>query len=135
MAHTTCLVFHIGTISGHCKNALGRSSGNSGHITKLEQSRFSSDIYVLKIVYCFYLSSMFRGRFVKQKLPLSCSLGCDQIYNNHCYVFGHTWSQTHLRGQFVEQKAVLSCSFRCDRIPCIHVYDSSHTLLCCLSPT
>jgi len=31
-----------------------------------------------------------RGRFVEQKLPRSCSFRCDQIYNNHCYVFGPT---------------------------------------------
>ncbi len=32
------------------------------------------------------------GQFVEQKLPLRCSFMCNQIYNNHCYVFGHTLS-------------------------------------------
>ncbi len=31
-----------------------------------------------------------RGQFVEQKLTLSCSFRSDQIYNNHCYVFGNT---------------------------------------------
>ncbi len=30
------------------------------------------------------------GRFVEQKLMLSSNFRCDQIFNNHCYVFGHT---------------------------------------------
>ncbi len=31
-----------------------------------------------------------RGWFVEQKLPLNRSFRCDQIYNNNCYIFGHT---------------------------------------------
>ncbi len=30
---------------------------------------------------------------IPQKLKLSCSLRCDQIYINHCYCFGHTLVQ------------------------------------------
>jgi hypothetical protein len=28
-----------------------------------------------------------RGWIVEQKLTLSCSLRCDQVYDNHCYDF------------------------------------------------
>jgi hypothetical protein len=45
MAHTDCPVCLVSTVSGCCKNALGRGISSSGHITKLEQSRFSIDIY------------------------------------------------------------------------------------------
>jgi hypothetical protein len=44
MARTACLVCLVSTVSGRPKNALRRSSTNSEHI-KLEQSRFSFDIY------------------------------------------------------------------------------------------
>ncbi len=40
MASTTCLVFLVSTVCGWCKNAIGRGSVSSGHITKLEQSTF-----------------------------------------------------------------------------------------------
>jgi hypothetical protein len=40
MAHTTCLVFLVSTVSGCRKNAVGRGSVSSRHITKLEQSIF-----------------------------------------------------------------------------------------------
>ncbi len=40
MACTACLVCLVSTVSGHCKNTLGRASTSSGHITKLEQSTF-----------------------------------------------------------------------------------------------
>ncbi len=46
MAHTACLVCLVIAVSGRSKNALGRGSASSGHITNLEQSRFSFDIYV-----------------------------------------------------------------------------------------
>jgi len=45
MAHTTCLVCLLSAVSGCRKNALERGSASSGHITKLEQSIFSLDIY------------------------------------------------------------------------------------------
>jgi hypothetical protein len=45
MECTTGLICLISTISGRCKNALGRGSTSNRHITKLEQSRFSLDIY------------------------------------------------------------------------------------------
>ncbi len=55
MACIACLVGLISTVSGDNKkeaqNALGRSSASSGHITKLEQSRFSFDIYDYKSIY------------------------------------------------------------------------------------
>jgi len=44
MAFTTCLVCLVCTVSGCCKNGLGRTSASSGYITKLEQSTFL-DIY------------------------------------------------------------------------------------------
>jgi hypothetical protein len=48
MACTACLVCFVSAVSGRSKNALGRRSANSGDITKLEQSRFSFDIYEFK---------------------------------------------------------------------------------------
>ncbi len=45
MACTACFVCLISSAGGRSKNALGRGSASSGHITKLEQSRFSLDIY------------------------------------------------------------------------------------------
>jgi hypothetical protein len=36
------------------------------------------------------LASEAWGRFVEQKLTLSSSFMCDQIYNCHRYDFGHT---------------------------------------------
>jgi hypothetical protein len=46
MARTACLACMVIAVSGRSKNALGRGSASSGHITNLEQSRFSFDIYV-----------------------------------------------------------------------------------------
>ncbi len=40
MAHTTCLVCLVSTVSDCHKNTLGRTSASNGHITKLEQSTF-----------------------------------------------------------------------------------------------
>ncbi len=40
MACTACLVCLVSTVSGRPKNALGRGSASSGHITKLKQSTF-----------------------------------------------------------------------------------------------
>jgi hypothetical protein len=40
MMHTACLVCMVSTVSGCRKNALGRPSAKSRHITKLEQSTF-----------------------------------------------------------------------------------------------
>ncbi len=40
MARIACLVCLVSTVSGLHKNALGRGSTSSGHITKLEQSTF-----------------------------------------------------------------------------------------------
>jgi hypothetical protein len=45
MAHTALFVWLVSTVSGWSKNAFGRGSANSKHITKLGQSRFSFDIY------------------------------------------------------------------------------------------
>jgi hypothetical protein len=45
MARTVFLVCLVNSVSGCCKNALGRGSDCSWHITKLEQSIFSFDIY------------------------------------------------------------------------------------------
>ncbi len=65
------------------------------------------------------------GRFVEQKLALSSSFRCDQIYKIRRYDFGHTLlcylsqtyvKQTHLWGWFVEQKLALSSSFWGDQI-------------------
>ncbi len=44
-ALTVCPVCLVSTVSCHHKNALGRGSSRSGHITELEQSRFSFNIY------------------------------------------------------------------------------------------
>ncbi len=40
MAHSACLVCLVSTVSGCCKNTLGRASASSRHITKREQSTF-----------------------------------------------------------------------------------------------
>jgi hypothetical protein len=40
MTHTACLVCLVCTVSGCCKNPLGRGSASSRQITKLEQSTF-----------------------------------------------------------------------------------------------
>jgi hypothetical protein len=45
MAYTACLVCLIVLSVAAAKNALLRGNASSGHITKLEQSRFSFDIY------------------------------------------------------------------------------------------
>jgi hypothetical protein len=60
MARTACLTCLISTISAcskKAKNAVGRGSTSSGRITKLEQSRFSLDIYGIFLgnVYMFAL--------------------------------------------------------------------------------
>jgi hypothetical protein len=76
MAHTTCLVCLVSTVSGCHKNALGRGSTSSRHITKLEQSL---DIYghdkdriisicvtkpwqVRKVVLCHYIDGVFTNK-------------------------------------------------------------------------
>ncbi len=46
MAHTACLVCLVSTVSGRCKNALGKRSASSGHITKLEQSPFLRYLWI-----------------------------------------------------------------------------------------
>jgi hypothetical protein len=40
MACPACLVCLVSTVSGCCKNVLGRGSSSSGHITKLDPSTF-----------------------------------------------------------------------------------------------
>jgi hypothetical protein len=45
MTRTALFVCLVSTVSGRSKNALERGGANSKHITKLEQSRFSFDIY------------------------------------------------------------------------------------------
>jgi hypothetical protein len=45
MARYACLVSSVSGRSKKAKNALGRGSASSRHIMKLEQSRFSLDIY------------------------------------------------------------------------------------------
>jgi hypothetical protein len=45
MALTACLVCIVSTVSGRYKNALGKGTASSGHITKLEQSTFLLVIY------------------------------------------------------------------------------------------
>jgi hypothetical protein len=40
MAHSACLVCLVSTVSCHRKNALGKGSCSSGHMTKLEQSTY-----------------------------------------------------------------------------------------------
>jgi hypothetical protein len=40
MACTACLVCHVSTIGGNCKNARERGNASSRYITKLEQSDF-----------------------------------------------------------------------------------------------
>ncbi len=61
-----------------------------------------------------------RGKFVEQKLELSCSLGVTEFITIIAIVLVTHFvgllksnldvQQTHLRGQFVEQKLELSCS-------------------------
>jgi hypothetical protein len=40
MVRTACLDCLVSTVSGGCKNALGRGRTSSQHITKLEQSTY-----------------------------------------------------------------------------------------------
>ncbi len=49
MACTACLVCHVSTIGGDCKNAPGRGSDSHKHITKLEQSDFLN-IYIVDTI-------------------------------------------------------------------------------------
>jgi hypothetical protein len=44
MTRITCLVCPASTVSGFCKNALGRGSASSRHLTKLEKAVGKSDI-------------------------------------------------------------------------------------------
>jgi hypothetical protein len=46
MARTACLVCLVTTVSGCCKNTLGRASARRGHVTKLSNLLFLV-IYVL----------------------------------------------------------------------------------------
>ncbi len=69
-----------------------------------------------------------RGHFVEQKLSLSCSFRCDQIYNNCYNVFGHTLlrylSQTLMFNKptsasevgLLNIKSYLSSTTKCDKI-------------------
>ena len=50
MVHTAFLVCLVSIVSGCRKNALGRGSASSGHISELEQSRFSLDIYEIDLL-------------------------------------------------------------------------------------
>jgi hypothetical protein len=45
MAHTAYLVCFIGTVNGHSKKKRKKCGASSWHITNLEQSIFSFDIY------------------------------------------------------------------------------------------
>jgi hypothetical protein len=49
MACTASIVCLFSTVSGCCKNDLGIGSISSGHVTKLEKSRISLDIYGLHL--------------------------------------------------------------------------------------
>jgi hypothetical protein len=44
-AYLVCLISTVSSRTKKAKNALGRGDASSGHITKLEQSRLSLDIY------------------------------------------------------------------------------------------
>jgi hypothetical protein len=46
MERTACPVYLVSTVSGHCKNILGRPSTSTGHIKKLEQSTFLRYLWV-----------------------------------------------------------------------------------------
>jgi hypothetical protein len=50
MACTACIVCLISAVRDYHKNALGRGSTSSGHITKFEQSRFSLEICDFKTI-------------------------------------------------------------------------------------
>ncbi len=62
MTHTACLVCLFSTVSGLRKNALGRGSASSRHITKIQHSKFSLDIYDLP--WCQYYQCLQRDRVV-----------------------------------------------------------------------
>jgi hypothetical protein len=52
MAHGACLVCLVSTVSGRCKNTLGRASASSRRITKLEQFTFLRYLWSLcSVVY------------------------------------------------------------------------------------
>ncbi len=46
MARTACLVCLVCTVSGRCKNLLGRASISCGHKAKLEQSTFLRYLWI-----------------------------------------------------------------------------------------
>ncbi len=64
--------------------------------------------------------------FVEQKLILSCSLRCDQMYDNHCSDFGHTLlGSSSLTLMFNKHNSVvgllnksscLAAALKCDKI-------------------
>jgi hypothetical protein len=53
-------------------------------------SSYSFQIYEQTHLQSIKISFSNRGRFVEQKLLLSCSFRCDQIHNNNIYEFCHT---------------------------------------------
>jgi hypothetical protein len=73
MAHTACFVCLISAVSGRSKKtgkiALERGRAGSRHLTKLEQSRFSLDIYGCN--FCSYVDvfdSIGQTKFSRQNL-------------------------------------------------------------------
>ncbi len=70
MAHTACLVCLVSTVSGCCKNALGRGSASSRNIVKLEQPRFYLDIYGTNLFTpaAFNNENIFFSFFTKQAI-------------------------------------------------------------------
>jgi hypothetical protein len=62
MARTACFVCLVSTVSGHLKNALGRGSASSWHITRLEKSTFLRYLCLARTsVDCFANSKVLRS--------------------------------------------------------------------------
>jgi hypothetical protein len=71
MAHSACLVCLISTVSGRSKKG-PKWGANSGHTTKLEQSRFSLDIYGGT---CYHENIMFSVSLLQFRHP-DCDREC-----------------------------------------------------------
>jgi hypothetical protein len=89
MAHTACLVYLVSTVSGHCKNASGKGSASSQHITYLSNLLFLL-LYLLA-----------NENYIKLAAPFKKSYYGINRYNNH------QQQPVHLASKIVEPAAPL----------------------------
>jgi hypothetical protein len=75
-------------------------------------------------------------QYVEQKLTLSSSFRCNQIYKCQIYYFSHTllcyssWTWMYNIDQYFEQKLMLNSTFKCNQIRKCLKYNYDHILLC-----